>query len=313
MTKPPARARRASDEQASQAERADALIAMLESQIAYDAKARARLLGMLAAPGLVEPHRDHHAYALGADQADCELATGDARAMRGLMSIGPAALADLLEEVGRTAPAAHVTRLWSGILATDRERFAARGAAVDAKRLAYSGDGASDQQTVFEAALSRVGVSEVHRDQRAFTLGADLFFCGLTTQDAMAMLGLMSIGPLRLAGQLRDAGGSEKNTYVTRLWACILTRQREEYEARGQLVRWQRRWARYNVEFEAWLASPQRHEDGWREKPMTARQRHLVRDTAIITGRIIPEEMGCGAAHDWLMATGANALYRKEK
>lgn len=313
MTKPSARARRVSDDHASRGERADALIAMLESQIACDSKARARLLGMLAAPGLVEPHRDHHAYALGADQADCELATSDARAMRGLMSIGPAALADLLEKAGRPAPATHVTRLWCGILATDRERFVARGAAVDAKRLAQGGDTPSEQQTVFEAALARVGVLEVHRDQRAFALGADGFFCGLTAQDAIAMLGLMSIGPLRLAEQLRDVEGGEKNTYVTRLWAGILARQREEYEARGQMVRWQRRWVRYNVEFEAWLASPQRREENWREKPMTARQRHLVRDTAIITARTIPDEMDCGAAHDWLMVAGANALYRKEK
>ena len=45
---------------------------------------------------------------------------------------------------------------------------------------------------------------------------------------------------------------------------------------------------------------------------MTSDQRHLVRDTAIIRGAEIPEAMDRGAAHDWLMAMGANTLFRKE-
>lgn len=311
MPKPSTRARGNADDRAARAARADDLIARLESQIARDAATRAVLLGSVATASLVEPHRDHHAYALGADQADCELATFDAGAMRGLMSIGPKRLADLLDKAAEHAPAFHVTRLWRGILDADRNTYRQRGAAVDAKRLAATGSVPSDQRTVFEAAVAQGGVGQIHRDQIAFTLGADLFYCGLTAHDTIAMLGLMSIGPVRLAAELRDVAGAAP-VYVAKLWPELLMRHRDDYEARGHLVRWQRRWARYRTEFEAWLANPRRDEDDWRTKPMTARQRHLVRDTAIVTGSGIPEDMDCGAAHDWLMASGANALFRKE-
>lgn len=298
--------------QADRAKRTDALMAKLESRIAHDAAMRARLLGSVAAPGLVEPHRDHHAYALGADQADCELATGDARAMRGLMSLGPERVAEQLDRVGQSAPGAHVTRLWRGVLASDHRRLTARGAVVDSRRFADADDTTDDQRTVFEAAVALVNATDMQRDQLAYVFGADLFFCGLVADDALAMLGLMSIGPIRLAALLREAAGHASGIYVARLWPRLLAFRRDEYEARGRLVRWQRRWARYNIDHEAWLASPRRHDEDWRPKPMTARQRHLVRDTAIILDQPIPDGMRCGDAHDWLMAVGANTIYRKE-
>lgn len=45
---------------------------------------------------------------------------------------------------------------------------------------------------------------------------------------------------------------------------------------------------------------------------MTVRQRHFVRDTAIMVGCDIPAGMNRGGAHDWLMQTGANTIFRKE-
>lgn len=306
-----ARAKPASEERIARAERAEALIAKLESQIARDAKTRAKLLGSVAAQGLVEPHRDYHAYALGADQADCELAIGDARPLRGLMSVGPARLADLLEQVAHAAPGTHVTRLWTRLLDSDRAEFTRRGAAADARRLSGASTLKSDQRTVFAASLARTTAAHGHRDEVAYVLGADLFACGLFADDAIAMLGLMSVGPTRLATELRTVAGRSQ-VYVARLWPELLKRHRDEYEARGSLVRWQRRWARYNAEFEAWIASGRRDIDDWRPKAMTASQRHLVRDTAIICSAEIPEEMDRGTAHDWLMAMGANTIFKKE-
>ncbi|MES2337658.1 MAG: hypothetical protein V4537_06145 [Pseudomonadota bacterium] len=311
MAKLPPRASFVTDERVSRSERADAMIAALESRIADDATTRAALLGAVAARGLVEPHRDYHAYALGADQADCELAIGDARALRGLMSVGPAALADLLDGVARNASGMYVTRLWVHLLDTDRPQFERRGAAVDARRLADPKNPSSDQRTVFEASLAKATAAHGHRDQIAYALGADLFACGLFAEDAVAMLGLMSIGPRHLATELREVAGPLP-IYVPRLWPELLMRQRDDYEARGSLVRWQRRWARYHVEYEAWVSSARRHDDDWRPSPMTARQRHLVRDTANICGVAIPDQMDRGAAHDWLTAMGANTLFRKE-
>ena len=299
-----------SDDRVARAERADALIARLESRIAHDAAQRAALLGSVATLGLVEPHRSHHAYALGADQADCELASGDARALRGLMSVGPAKLADLLDAAAGETSGIHVTRLWPQLIDTDRAGFDRRGAAVDTKRLAAGGT-SGDQRTVFEAALARTSAAHGHRDEVAFVLGADLFWCGLFAADAVAMLGLMSIGPARLADELR-AVASNKAIYVARLWPALLARHREDYEARGAMLRWQRRWARYRIDFEAWLTSSRRADEDWREKPMTSRQRHMVRDTALVLQTSIPENMSCGAAHDWLLEIGANTLYRKE-
>lgn len=301
-----------SDERVTRARRADALIAKLESTIALTAAQRRQALGVLAAPGLVEPHRDHHAYALGADQADCELATGDARLMRGLMSLGPTRLADMLETAAARAPSILVTRLWRDLLDADPADFDRRGAAVDAKRLQAANAVSQDQRSVFEAAVARCGIVEVHRDQRAFTLGADLYYCGLIADDANAMLGLMSIGPVRLAEQLRRAGALRGELYVARLWPELLAIHRDDYEARGRYVSWQRRWARYSVEVEAWRVSSRREHDDWRKRPMTSRQRHFVRDTAITLGLAIPEEMDRGAAQDWLSRSGANIIFRKE-
>jgi hypothetical protein len=312
MSKSRAPASHTSDERIARGQRADALIAKLESTIALTAAQRKQALGVIAAPGLVEPHRDHHAYALGADQADCELATGDARLMRGLMSVGPTRLADMLETAARQSPSILVTRLWRHLLDTDPADFERRGAAVDAKRLKAANGVSQDQLSVFEAAVARYGVAEVHRDQRAFTFGADLYYCGLIADDANAMLGLMSIGPVRLAEQLRRAAARRGELYVARLWPELLAMHRDDYEARGRYVSWQRRWARYSVEAEAWRVSSRREQDDWRKRPMTARQRHLVRDTAISLGLTIPEGMDRGAAHDWLWRSGANIIFRKE-
>ncbi|MBV8849221.1 MAG: hypothetical protein JOZ16_06510 [Methylobacteriaceae bacterium] len=288
-----------------------ALINRLESRAALIASEKATALGVLAAPGLVEPHRSHHAYALGGDQVDCELATSDARAMRGLMSLGATALAALLDSVAAAQPSMHVTRLWSILLATDRDRFEARGTAVDRNRLVGGGGTAGDEKTVFEASLASSGIVDAHRDQHAFALGSDLFYCGLVANDAIPMLGLMSTGPACVAAELRRLGRGQATTYVGRLWREILARRRDDYEARGRLVSWQRRWARYNVAFEAWRQSGRADTVEWRPKPMTVGQRHMVRDTAIVLGIEIPAAMSRGAAHDWLMANGANALFRK--
>lgn len=296
----------------ARADQADALIARLESRIAETASKRARALGVIAAPGLVEPHRDFHAYALGADQADCELATDDARAMRGLMSIGPTRLADLLDKAAQQTPSIHVTRLWRALLDTDHAGLTQRGAAVDGRRLQATDGISRDQRSVFEAAAARCGIFEVHRDQRAYTLGADLFYCNLTADDAVAMLGLMSVGPVRLAEELRAAAAREGEVYVARLWPRLLALRRDDYEARGRFVRWQRRWARYAVAVESWRVSSRRDDEDWRAQSMTVRQRHFVRDTAIMVGCSIPEGMNRGTAHDWLLETGANTIFRTE-
>lgn len=292
-------------------QRAAALLARLEAQVALAAAERDAALAIVRAPGVVTPHRYHHLYALGADQATCGLTVAEAQPMRGLMSIGPLPLADLLDEAAIAAPGAHVTRLWRSLLDADQSRYRARGAKVDAGRVDAGVAPLPDRRLAFGDTIDRVAAAEVHRDEHAFALGADLVLCGLSADDALALQGLMSAGPARVAAELRRAAGKEG--YVARLWLGVLARSREEYEARGAFVRWQRRWARYAERHAAWVASASYNAPDWRDQSMTPDQRATVRDTAILLGLDLPAGMTCGAAHDWLQHHGGNAVYRGVK
>lgn len=106
---------------------AQRLARYLEGEIAANADQRAVLLKAFNDPLVVEPHRDHHAYHLGADQVYCGLATGDAFALMGLLSTGPANVGKLLIEAARSAPNLYVGRLWSRLIDADREVYEARG------------------------------------------------------------------------------------------------------------------------------------------------------------------------------------------
>jgi hypothetical protein len=168
-----------------------------------------------------------------------------------------------------------------------------------------------DQRAVLTKAFEHPVVVEPHRDHHAYVLGSDLFYCGLATADGYAMMGLMSVGPARLAALLAEAALTRPNSYVSRLWPILIDANRAEYEARGRYVSWQRRWATYREEADSWAA---REPDatGWRALHMTSGQRYLVRDCAILRRVEIPDEMDRGQAHDWLMLNGANTVFRKE-
>lgn len=304
--------RRQQDGEARMAQ-SQSLVERLESRIALAAKERAHAMQIANAPILVDPHRDHHAYALGADLVDCGLAMGDALPLRGLMSTGPANVASLLEQAAKSAPDSHVTRLWSDIINVDRARLSRRGAAVDRRRAEVEDGTSVEKQIVFANSLDRAAnIVDGHRDHHAYVLGMDAFYCGQVADDALAMLGLMSAGPQHVAAALREASVGAPREYVGRLWNTILGRSADDYKARGRFVTWQRRWVRYKVDLERWLDSLPDDGGHWRDRAMTVGQRHLVRDTAILLGLIIPYGMNRGQAHDFLMRKGGNAVYRKE-
>lgn len=169
----------------------------------------------------------------------------------------------------------------------------------------------ADQRAVLTKAFEHPIVVEPHRDHHAYHLGADLFHCGLATGDALAMMGLMSTGPANVARLLMEAAKSAPNIYVARLWPRLINAGRDEYEARGRYVGWQRRWAQYKERHDAFIASHDAGDDGWRDLHMSSGQRHLVQDSATMLDIDIPEEMTRGSAHDWLMRNGANIVYRK--
>lgn len=191
---------------------------------------------------------------------------------------------------------------------SDRKARAERLAAQLESQIAIN----ADQRAVFSKAFEHPVVVEPHRDHHAYHLGADLFYCGLATGDALALMGLMSMGPAYVGQLLAKAAQERPNIYVTRLWPCLIDANRDEYEARGQYVSWQRRWARYTIDADGWAQSALNGPDGvWRDRHMTSGQRQLVHDCAIISRIHIPEGMNRGQAHDWLMENGANAVYRK--
>lgn len=179
-------------------------------------------------------------------------------------------------------------------------------------RLEHEIAATADKRAVLTKAFDHPVVVEPHRDHHAYHLGADLFYCGLATGDALAMMGLMSTGPGNVARLLAEVAKIAPNVYVARLWPRIIDAGRNEYEARGRFVSWQRRWARYKAELDMWLGRASDDDESWRDLHMTSGQRHLVQDCAILLDIDIPEAMTRGQAHDWLMTNGANAVYRKE-
>ncbi|HEY0270502.1 MAG TPA: hypothetical protein VGC10_05895 [Sphingomonas sp.] len=171
----------------------------------------------------------------------------------------------------------------------------------------------ADQRAVLLKAFEHPLVVEPHRDHHAYHLGADLFYCGLATGDGLAMMGLMSMGPAHVGRLLAEAAKTTPNIYVARLWPGLIDRNRDEYEARGRFVAWQRHWARYKANYDSWSKTLVHGDEGsWRNLHMTSDQRGLVQDTADILDIDIPEEMTRGRSHDWLMHVGANVAYRKE-
>jgi hypothetical protein len=170
----------------------------------------------------------------------------------------------------------------------------------------------ADQRVVLLKALNSSGIEEPHRDHHAYHLGADAHYCGLASGDALAMMGLLSTGPANVGRLLVEAAKAIPNIYVGRLWPRLIDANRDEYEARGRHVAWQRRWAAYKVDHDSWVASLADATDDWRARAMTSGQRHLVRDTAVLLDIDIPQGMTRGAAHDWLTRHGANIVYRKQ-
>ncbi len=187
-----------------------------------------------------------------------------------------------------------------------------RQASAEVEQLEREVAATKDQIEVLRKALDRSPAAEPHRDYHAYALGADLHFAGLTAADATALTGLWSTGPANVAKLLMIAAETNPATYVLRLLPSILNAHRDELEARGRLVQWRRRWAAYQAESEAWLASDLRTRDGgWRDLHMTSPQRHLIRTTALLLKIDIPELRSRGEAHDWLNTYGANLVYRK--
>lgn len=153
---------------------------------------------------------------------------------------------------------------------------------------------------------------EPHRNWHVYALGADLADCGLRGHDALALMGLRSLPITRLVRLLLAAHDAHPGAYLARLLPGIVDEHRDEFHARGLAVSRQRRWTAYKADLARWQAQPDDVKQGsWRGLPMTTEQRELVRVTATLLDRPMPEDLTRGTAADWLESNGANLNYRK--
>ncbi|MCE7796512.1 hypothetical protein LWE61_08045 [Sphingobium sufflavum] len=184
----------------------------------------------------------------------------------------------------------------------------ARIAALAAKRAAI----AERRRHLIEPAIKTVvaNPTDIHHK---ITLGAVMVNIGMRAYDADALAGLLaSTGyhMLALAEELVDPDPSASlGTLLTRL----LDAQERELAARGLFETWQRRLAIYAEDREEWLARDEefRLEGAWRQEPMTAGQRWLVRVTCRVRHLDLPGHLLRGEAADWLEDHGANLNYRE--
>lgn len=154
---------------------------------------------------------------------------------------------------------------------------------------------------------------EPRRNWHVYSLGADLHTCGLTGDDASAVMGFRSLPLARAIRMLLDADAVQPGAYLGRLLAHIVDAHRDMLVARGTLVSWKRRWVKYRADVARWQAQPDDVKRGhWRERVMTSGQRELVRETAVRLGLVMPDGLDRGRAADWLDSRGANLDFRKE-
>lgn len=144
------------------------------------------------------------------------------------------------------------------------------------------------------------------------TLGAVMVNAGMRAYDADALAGLLAgtgHHMLALAEELVDTDpAASLGTVLIRL----LDGQERELAARGLFLTWQRRLVTYAEDRAEWLARDEdyRLEGAWRNEPMTADQRWLVRVTCRVRHLDLPGDLRRGEAADWLEQHGANLSYK---
>lgn len=94
------------------------------------------------------------------------------------------------------------------------------------------------------------------------------------------------------------------------LVAMIVERKKDGLVARAAVMQWTKRKAAHEADRASWKAAKPEKGNGWRALPMTASQRYLIADTALILEIEVPEGLNRGAASDWLEVNGAHLVNR---
>ena len=198
-----------------------------------------------------------------------------------------------------------------------------------------SGDDTDDEETIFAKADDRVARlhqmrSDIAERRRALvepihkvvvanpssmhhkiTLGGVLVNAGFQAADANALAGLLSLGAAEFAERFAEVAQQADLAPATRIIAHLLDTDARQLAALGLFNDWRHRLSLYLDDRAEWL---DRDEDfqlkgAWREAPMTADQRWLIRVTCRVLAIAMPGHLLRGQAADWLEEHGANLNY----
>ena len=198
-----------------------------------------------------------------------------------------------------------------------------------------SGDDTGDEEAIFEKADDRVAQlhqmrSEIAERRRALiepshkvvvanpssmhhkiTLGGVLVNAGFQAADANALAGLLSLGATEFAERFADAAQQADLAPAAQIIANLLDADVRQLAALGLFSAWRDRLSLYLDDRAEWLNRDEEFQlkGVWREEPMTADQRWLIRVTCRVLAIGMPGHLLRGQAADWLEKHGANLNY----
>jgi hypothetical protein len=141
------------------------------------------------------------------------------------------------------------------------------------------------------------------------SIGGPYVDAGLRHDQANAHYGLIHATLDELTAFAREIPDWQDLPFVS-LVAMIVKRNEGVLAARAAVMQWTKRKAAYEADRASWKAAKPEKGIGWRALPMTASQRYLIADTALILEIEVPEGLNRGMASDWLEANGAHLINR---
>lgn len=146
-----------------------------------------------------------------------------------------------------------------------------------------------------------------------FTLGGVMVNAGFQAADADALAGLLGLGASEFATRFGTVSASSQGLRVSQVLTHLIDIDARALAGRGLHSAWERRLAQYREDRDEWLARDLdlRLEGEWRQLPMTADQRWLMRVTCRVLRIAMPGNLLRGQAADWLEEKGANLNYQE--
>ena len=141
------------------------------------------------------------------------------------------------------------------------------------------------------------------------SIGGPYVDAGLGHDQANAHYGLIHTTLDELTAFAREIPDWQNLPFIS-LVTMIVKRNEGVLAARAAVMQWTKRKAAYEADRASWKAAKPEQGDDWCALPMTASQRYLIADTALILEIEVPEGLDRGTASDWLEANGAHLINR---